>query len=265
MDGQRGQVKADDGALIGTLTAGSGPPLVLVHGGMGQLERWLPVWDHFSRHFRVTAMDRRGRGSSTDGPVYTSERESADIAAVIKVVQAESGAPVNVFAHSIGATFTLRAVAGNPTVARVVLYEPPGPETVAGGWPEKVTELVERGQVGAAIGSFLIDVIGLSPAEVEKLRHQTGSFDPRPIAAATLPREAHALETMDLAISEHVSCPVLLLLGSESPPWAAHITASLHASIPGATITVLDGQGHEGIDNAPIALAELVSDFFEPR
>ena len=263
MDGQRGYIKADDGARIGTLTAGSGPPLLLVHGGMGRIERWLPVWETLGWHFRVTAMDRRGRGSSTDGPVYSSDRESADVSAVISGLHSRDGALVNVFAHSIGATFALKAVAGNPPVARVVLYEPPGPETVADGWSQKVTDLIQRGQVGPAIATFLTDVIGLSHAEVENLRGQAGSFDPRPIAAATLPREAHALDTIDLAAAERISVPVLLLLGSQSPPWAAHITAYLQATIADASTTVLDGLGHEGIDNAPDRIASLVTHFLD--
>lgn len=226
---------------------------------MGQLERWQPVWDQLTQHFRVTAMDRRGRGSSTDSPNHTADRESADISAIIEKLNSDTGTSVNVFAHSIGASFTIAAVAGNPAVGKVVLYEPPGPETVAGGWPEKVTELIRSGRIGPAIASFLIDVIGLSPSEVETLRNQAGAFDPRPIAAATLPREARALQTLDLAVAEKIACPVLLLLGSESPAWAAHITAYLQATIPNASTAVLQGQGHEAIDNTPSNIATLVT------
>jgi hypothetical protein len=46
-----------------------------------------------------------------------------------------------------------------------------------------------------------------------------------PIAAATLPREAHALAAADLtSLARRVRQPVLLLVGTASPPWASEIT-----------------------------------------
>ena len=33
-----------DGVRIGLLTAGSGPALLLVHGGMGTISSWRRVW-----------------------------------------------------------------------------------------------------------------------------------------------------------------------------------------------------------------------------
>ena len=44
MDGHRHEVASADGTRVGLLSAGSGPDLLLVHGGMGRLERWAPVW-----------------------------------------------------------------------------------------------------------------------------------------------------------------------------------------------------------------------------
>ena len=61
MDGRRHEVSGSGGVPIGLLTAGEGPPLLLVHGGVGQIERWAPLWDLLADHRRVTAMDRRGR------------------------------------------------------------------------------------------------------------------------------------------------------------------------------------------------------------
>ena len=47
-----------------------------------------------------------------------------------------------------------------------------------------------------------------------------------PIAAATLPREAHALAAADLtSLARRVRQPVLLLVGTASPPWASELAA----------------------------------------
>lgn len=264
MDGKRTVVVGEGGASIGLISAGSGDPLLLIHGGMGRAERWDPLWAALGSRFRVTAMDRRGRGTSTDGRSYSAAAESADIVAVIHHLAERTGRGVDVVAHSIGATFLVGAAADNPSVRRLVLYEPPGPETVAGGWANRITELVARGENGRAAASFLREIVGLSPGEIDRLREQSGGSDVLAIAAATLPREARALETIDFAGSCRISAPTLLLLGSASPPWAGLITRQLESLIPHAAVVELAGQGHEGIDAAPdLVLAELLA-FFDP-
>ena len=40
---------------LGLLQAGVGVPLLLVHGGFGQIERWDPVWDGLAAHYRVAS------------------------------------------------------------------------------------------------------------------------------------------------------------------------------------------------------------------
>jgi pimeloyl-ACP methyl ester carboxylesterase len=73
-----------------------------------------------------------------------------------------------------------------------------------------------------------------------------------PIVAATLPREAQALAAADLAsIARRVRQPVLLLLGTASPPWAGEITRELVTALPAATVTELPSAGHEALDTAP--------------
>ncbi len=265
MDGERAVIAGGDGVGIGLISAGSGDPLLLIHGGMGRAESWEPLWAVLSAGFRVTAMDRRGRGTSADGPRYSAALESADIAAVVRHVAERSGRRPDVVAHSIGATFTIDAAADNAEVRRLVLYEPPGPETVAGGWAERVAALVAEGQVGRAAAAFLRDIIGLPPEEIARLREQSAGSDVLDIAAATLPREARALETLDFGAARRITAPVLLLLGSSSPPWAGSITAQLASLIPHSSVVELAGQGHAAIDSAPSLVLDALRAFLTPR
>lgn len=66
---------------------GSGPPLVLLHGGLGSARRWEPYWPLLGRHYQLVAPDLRGHGR-TDNPTGTfSYRLMADdIAALIQVL-----------------------------------------------------------------------------------------------------------------------------------------------------------------------------------
>ena len=251
-----------DGVRIGLLTAGSGPALLLVHGGMGSIESWQSVWDSLTTGRRVTAMDRRGRATSGDGDGYTLESEFADVAAVAAALADEQGSPVDAAGHSYGATCVLGAAALGAPFRRLALYEPPGPPTVSGDWPDRMAAMVAAGQVGPAVFSFLTEIIGLTPAEVAALRDAPGGRDVLPVAAATLPREARALTTADLpGAARQVSQPVLLLVGEASPPWARQITRELAAVLSSATVRELPGAAHDALETAPGRLAAELDRF----
>jgi pimeloyl-ACP methyl ester carboxylesterase len=81
VEGTRHSVRGADEASIGLLTAGTGPALLLVHGGMGRLEQWEPVCQRSSnpavflsavqviQHPDVQVIPHfRGRGSTTWAP-----------------------------------------------------------------------------------------------------------------------------------------------------------------------------------------------------
>jgi pimeloyl-ACP methyl ester carboxylesterase len=262
VDGDRSQITSADGTPIGLLSAGDGPALLLVHGGMGRLERWEPLWGLLTKWRRVTAMDRRGRASSGDTPPYRLGKEFDDVAAVAASLAAAEGSPVDVFAHSIGATVTVGAAAQGAPLRRVALYEPPGPQTVAGPWRERAVAQIEAGQPGPAMLTFLTEVVGLSREQIEGLRGQPGAQDVLPIVSATLPREAEGLAGVDLpALAAAITAPVLLMLGTASPPWAGNITRALAAVLPDATLAELPGYGHEAVDTAPALVDARLQEF----
>jgi pimeloyl-ACP methyl ester carboxylesterase len=266
VEGTRHTVTSADGVRIGLLTAGSGPGLLLVHGGMGTIERWRRVWGALARQRRVTAMDRRGRGSSSDAASYELSSEYADVAAVAAALAAEQGGPLDVVGHSIGATCVLGAAAAGAPFRRIVLYEPAGPQAAPGNWPERAAAMVAGGQAGRAMFAFLTEIMGLTRSEVETLRDAPGGGDVLPIVAATMPREARALATADLAAAAgQVRQPVLLLLGTASPPWAGQITRELAAVLPAATVTELPGAGHEALDTAPSLLVTEILRFLSDQ
>lgn len=262
MEGRRHEIASADGTSIGLLTAGSGPALLLVHGGMNRLERWAPIWSLLAKWRRVTAMDRRGRGSSGDTPPYRLSLEFDDVAAVAASLARNEGGPVDVFAHSIGATVTVGAAAQGAPLRRLALYEPPGPQTVAGAWRERAVAQIAAGQPGPAMVTFLTEVVGLTREQIEGFRGLPGAQDVLPIVAATLPREAEGLAAVDLpALAAGITVPVLLMLGTVGPPWAADITHALDAVLADATVAELPGFGHEAIDTAPDLVDTLLQQF----
>lgn len=264
MEGHRHSVTSTDGTRIGLLTAGEGPPLLLVHGGMGCIASWEPLWGKLTGQWRVTAMDRRGRESSGDTGPYSLSKEYQDVAAV--AASLAGAGPVDVFGHSYGATCALGAMAGGAPVRRIALYEAAGPQTVPLAWRERVLAMIADGQAGRAMMSFLTEIIGLSAERIDELRNAPRSYDVLSILAATMPREAAALADVDLpglaATAATIGVPALLILGSATPAWAGDITDELHAARPGSRVAALPGQGHDAIDTAPGLITSLLIEFF---
>jgi len=150
----REAVRTSDGVAIGITTEGAGSPLLLVHGGMRAAAGWAPLWPLTTR-YRVTAMDRRGRGTSGDAPEYAGEREYDDVAAVARHLSRTEG-PIDVLAHSIGAVFAVGAAARAAPIRRMVLCEPPGPPTQSREALERRVAWIADGQAGRALVELLL-------------------------------------------------------------------------------------------------------------
>src|ERR1051325_1966863 len=104
-------VTSADGTPIAVECAGTGPSLVIVHGGTGDRTRWTPLFPLFASKFRVCAMDRRAHGASGDTLPYSLQKEVEDVVAVV----ASQPGPVSVLGHSFGAVCAFEAATTSST------------------------------------------------------------------------------------------------------------------------------------------------------
>ncbi len=89
------------GLRIGFRRAGEGPPLVLLHGGLGDSRAWRDQIEELSDEFTVVAWDAPGCGASSDPPDTFRLAEYADcLTRFIEVL--ELSCP-HVLGHSFGA------------------------------------------------------------------------------------------------------------------------------------------------------------------
>src|SRR5918995_5079573 len=72
-----------DGTAIAYQRAVTGPPVVLVGGGLTDRSENGPLVPAMAEHFTVLNYDRRGRGASDDAAPYDVGREVEDIDALI--------------------------------------------------------------------------------------------------------------------------------------------------------------------------------------
>src|ERR1051325_5923188 len=79
------QVISADGTLIGYRQIGSGPGLVIEHGGACASHHYLRLAELLSDSYTVYLPDRRGRGlSGPKGENYSIEKEIDDIRAILQ-------------------------------------------------------------------------------------------------------------------------------------------------------------------------------------
>jgi len=114
------------GAILYYEIRGSGPLLLMVHGGSGDAGGFDAVADLLAMNYTVVAYDRRGLSrSKLDDPKseQTVEIQSDD---AYRLLNALDAGPANVFGSSGGAVVGLDLVARHPGLVRtLVAHEPP--------------------------------------------------------------------------------------------------------------------------------------------
>jgi pimeloyl-ACP methyl ester carboxylesterase len=253
------RVRTPEGVEIACEVSGQGPPLVLVHGAGSARWGFSFLRPLLESRYTVIAIDRRGRGDSTDGNGYAVEREFEDVAAVVRAAAADGAEPL-LFGHSYGALVSAGAAALIEGLPRLVLYEPPMGGVLADpALIERWAAAIAEGDRDGVVSEFLREIGGYTAAELEEIQ-VSPIWELRKAVAHTLPRELHAeaefdLDALALAALE---LPVLMLVGSESPKWAKRSTDAYARALPNATVRTLEGQGHGAVAAAPeLVAAEL--------
>lgn len=255
-----GGVKArmQDGTVVGCDVAGSGLPLLLIHGGATDSSAWTLVRALLPAGMSVAAMDRRGRGTSGRGDKHHSLEVEADD---VLGLAAALGGEVVVAAHSIGATIALQALRrSNGLIIAALLYEPPLPGMTPPA-PAAMIEALDEGRDEDALESFLRDMVGLSTDEIRTYR-SSPIWAKRVSLIWTMRREAEALASLpqDLSRYSTIEVPVQLVLGSQTAPHHTDAIRALQRVLPAADTTLLNGQGHGALLQAPDLVASAITD-----
>src|SRR5215470_1181192 len=257
-------VHSKDGTSIALFCTGSGPAMLLVHGGSGDHSSWDPVLPLLTARYRVCALDRRGHGKSGDSMGYSLDREIEDVAAGVNAMNG----PVILAAHSFGAICAAEAALLSTSVDRLVLYEPPIPINGPIASPEalsKFEDLVRSNQNDAALEMFLREIVKLPEARIASARKDP-SWTSRAKSIGVQVRELRAVNAYKFSREkfEKLRTPTLLVIGSETAEHHRIAIDALGRIFPNRTLVVLQGQGHDGVRSAPGLFAESVLKFLEP-
>lgn len=254
-------INSVDGTTIGYVKHGTGPALLLVHGTTATHQRWSGITPQLSKTFTVFAMDRRGRGGSSDAPEYDLMREVEDIAAVVEAIDQ----PVFLLGHSCGAICCLEAAQLTDQVSRLILYEPDIQINYHEMYPgilDRMKSHLENNQPKEALEMMMKDTVRMPDHELSMYK-LLPMWKIRVSQAKTIPRELEAISHYHFNPEKFLNfiTPTLLLLGGDSPSQAHHDTELLHKNLPNSVIVRMPGEQHIAMDTNPDLFIKEVVQF----
>jgi proline iminopeptidase len=121
-------VTVGDGITVSVREAGTGPPVIALHGGPGFRDYLPPDLEPLSSSFRLISYDQRGSGHSTVVTDPTLLTAPAFVADLDRVRESLGIARVNLLGHSWGAGLAaLYAIAHPDRIERLLLVDPMPP------------------------------------------------------------------------------------------------------------------------------------------
>jgi pimeloyl-ACP methyl ester carboxylesterase len=263
-------VTTTDGVVIGGTVHGHGPPLVFVHGSLGDGDLdWQALLSHLIGRFTCYLPSRRGRGLTADHDDHSLARLIDDIIAYIDSIEG----PTGLVGWSAGATLTLAAAAQlSDAVNAVAVHEPPlGP-------------LMDEQQRAARVRavSRMAELVGTSSSRDAARRWAEFVFDDEETAAlesagyfeATARYVPVLLNDIQQAVQfggpdpadpdilAQISAPLLVLHGPATRPFFTAAARHVANHVPGAQLQEISGAGHAAPLTHPEAVAEALTTFF---
>lgn len=262
-----GTVVSTDGNRVAYQRVGEGSPIIVLPGALNTGDSWRAVAEQLADSHTVYLVDRRGYPPSDEvAGVSSFTRETADVRAMIEHV----GGSAHLLGHSYGGVVALHAALADPTGIRsLLLYEAP----VLAGGPHvaealrRFREQIAAGDAFGAIGTFLTEVVKVTPEQMAQMASQGSDELPEPgdILAFATPLE-HDIEsvaglTTDVQHWSEIQVPTLLMAGADSWDDLVASTAALRGALPAATSVTWPGQTHFANMLAPELVADTLRDF----
>jgi pimeloyl-ACP methyl ester carboxylesterase len=251
--------------------AGTGPPVVLVHGIGADAHVWDEVVPPLAKRFRVYALDLRGFGRTVRPPL---PRLSYDLWVddVRGFVDRVAGGPASLVGWSLGGAVGLNVGLRHPQVLRTLVLigtpSPLRPPTDRSGFNERL-RLAEAGAPIEEIvdktfefteAAYSPHTRATNPAAVDRMRQTLLRNDPR--AYAEMVEANRARPDISARLAE-IRVPTLVLVGEDDARTPVEMSEDLNRSIPDSYLKILPGCGHFYPYEQPEETSRIIVDFLE--
>jgi pimeloyl-ACP methyl ester carboxylesterase len=256
--------------VLAHVSAGEGPPVVLLNGGLMSFAAWDEVAAPLQQRFQVVRCDFRGQLRSPGTPPPTLLGHADDVAALLDHL---SLAGAHLVGASFGALVGLTLAAAHPTRVRSLVAmnatDRFTPDIRAAG--VALREAAEAAAAGGD-GGRVFDLVALGTFSREYRERHMAALAARRAAIVALPREwfaglvglLAAIEDLDLSgILPQVGCRTLVLGGGRDETFPLWHSQSLAAALPHARLRIVPNGSHGMLLESPAVVLESLVEFLD--
>ena len=254
------------------LEVGAGPPLVCVHGTLGDFRTWSAVLGPLSKKHRVISVSlRRFFPEHWDG-VGDDYLMAQHVSDVIGFIEKLDTRPVDLMGHSRGGHIAFRVAQQRPDLLRHVVLAEPGGDLDASLAPTvsaspamramatAAADRIAAGDVDGGLASFIdtIDGEGTWRALPGYERQQF-----RDNAYTLVGQVNEQRQPFSRADAESIRVPTLLVGGEKTRGSLPVVLRALAAHVPGARVEIIPRAMHFMFGQEPERFCEVVLAFLE--
>ena len=251
-----------NGISIHYESAGSGPPVVLIHALGLDWRQWRDQIAALAPTRRAIALDLRGHGQSDRPPGPYSLGQMAED--VYGLIEALGVAPTDVVGLSLGGMVAMELALRHPrAIRRLVLADTTSeyPRAAREQFEERARTAETEGMAPLVAGVperwFTPEFARAHPETVAEIQRIVGANDPAAYAAA-----CRAVGTVDCTSRlGSLGCPTLVVVGDQDPGTPPAAARRLREAIPGARLVVIDGASHLSNVGRPDAFNTALLEF----
>lgn len=246
---------------------GSGPPVVLLHGGTGSSDTyWAGQVDDLSKVFTLILMDHRGFGRSAEAGEFSVEACAKD---VITVLDQNGFERADLIGLSLGGAIAMQTALDAPSRTRRLVLA----DTFSSVRTERFRRFIDYALIGAlrAGGYDLMSNLNLIFAHGETFLSKQRSE----LAPTRETWHQAEIENYIVALSKirdwdiegrlaEITAPSLIIWGSDDIEVPRQYSEHLANTLPNALMTVIPDAGHKSCTDQPDLFNKLVRTFLAP-
>lgn len=245
--------------------------IILLHGFMAHAHVWDGLAMEFRSRYHVIALDQRGHGESgwSQEGAYSLDDHFSDIALFIEMLHIEN---VILVGHSMGGRHAIFYAACAPhKIDRLILIDARPAHDQSSGqalqqlittFPLEARSLREVVRAIRSLYPFLSEEMCSHIAKYGYRRVQNGYYIPRyDTSMARQPEPAgHSVEDLWPFLNT-ITCPVLIIRGSESPFLSREVSQQIWRAFPRAELKEIPHSTHMPVQENPVISHQVIADF----